>query len=307
MNSSLTVINNHYILAEEPKYPGIHGPSVEEFSSTVSKVSKQYEIISPHDLQSLNPFNSRYCLFTFDDGLLCQYEPLESIFRQFSFIPFYFISTLPLISSRPLDLHVLHKIRSLIPPIDFYLIFQEYVSRNLPFHPALTSYHSLAATHYRYDTYPTNLCKYFFNYIMTSLQRDEFVQYLVGFVDLDLTLFYRNTYFTEFDIQKLDAQYSCIGSHSHQHIPLGNLPNISCKHELQTSKDILESCIKRPVNSISYPSGNSNAVNSSVFELARSVGYQTGFTMHRSSNSVETNLQMSRYDYNDAALYLSSL
>lgn len=66
------------------------------------------------------------------------------------------------------------------------------------------------------------------------------------------------------------------GSHGHRHLRLSSLNNIELETELKQSKEQLEEIIKKPVDTMSFPFGKTNA---EVLAAATKAGYRFSFTM----------------------------
>ncbi len=69
-----------------------------------------------------------------------------------------------------------------------------------------------------------------------------------------------------------------IGSHAHDHVPLGTLDDRALRRELALSRTILEAALKRPVRTVAYPYGWPGAVDERAYRLAAAAGYRAGFT-----------------------------
>ena len=76
-----------------------------------------------------------------------------------------------------------------------------------------------------------------------------------------------------------------IGSHTHSHRVLSTLNPTAQKLELSLSKKILEERLGAPVHSIAYPVGGYEHFNVETMELAKSCGYQLGFSFLTGHNS----------------------
>ena len=78
------------------------------------------------------------------------------------------------------------------------------------------------------------------------------------------------------EIRELVALGVEFGSHSHNHVDLTGCDSSRLRYELLTSKEVLEEVTYTGITSISYPFGR---INSKVANMAKEMGYQTGFTM----------------------------
>ncbi|MBD3233453.1 MAG: polysaccharide deacetylase family protein [candidate division Zixibacteria bacterium] len=81
-------------------------------------------------------------------------------------------------------------------------------------------------------------------------------------------------------IMELNKSGFLIGSHSHSHRNLTNLPESEMKRELTESKKILEDVCQSQVDSICYPYGRYNL---KIIETALECGYKYGYTFFKKS------------------------
>ena len=78
-------------------------------------------------------------------------------------------------------------------------------------------------------------------------------------------------------IHELAGAGMSIGSHTHQHVELAQLPESEQRDELERSKRILEADLNREVASIAYPYGWAGAVDGVTEQLAKDAGYKVAF------------------------------
>lgn len=68
-----------------------------------------------------------------------------------------------------------------------------------------------------------------------------------------------------------------IGSHTHSHVELAQLPESEQRDELERSKRILEADLNRAITSIAYPYGWPGAVDAATEQHAKEAGYKVAF------------------------------
>ena len=152
---------------------------------------------------------------------------------------------------------------------------------------------------YRYDALETAKIKYCFNYIFSQKQKEQF---FTQFMSKNMTEsdFVDEWYVSEAELAEMDNMFECLASHAKSHTPLRTLGADQCFDELLTSKIFLENLVGREVFSISYPSGNLEAVSKREASMASKAGYKFGFTMERQINrSVHDPHLLARIDCND--------
>lgn len=79
-------------------------------------------------------------------------------------------------------------------------------------------------------------------------------------------------------IKEMSNSIISIGSHTVSHPVLTKLNSKELEYELSESKRILEEKLGCPVNSISYPNGNSDSFNDDVISKLKEIGYKVAFT-----------------------------
>lgn len=87
---------------------------------------------------------------------------------------------------------------------------------------------------------------------------------------------------TTADLQRIDVRTFHVGSHSHTHCFLNELPDDRIRNELQSSKLRLEDILGRPVDTLSIPNG---AIDNRVRRIALEVGYGLIFTSSTHRNT----------------------
>jgi hypothetical protein len=109
-------------------------------------------------------------------------------------------------------------------------------------------------------------------------------------------------YFDKEMLQVLNDQ-DALGSHSHNHVPLGNISSEELQKELKKSQDFFSQKFGKPAISISYPYGSLEA-SSAISEQVNAHNFKLGFTMERAMNNSleEDSLMLSRFDCNDMPL-----
>lgn len=90
-----------------------------------------------------------------------------------------------------------------------------------------------------------------------------------------------------------DEDLFTVGSHTHTHPFLSHLSSIQIETELKKSKQIIEEWVGKEIYTISYPHGS---YNDEVINIAKKVGYRSGFTSENKLNHFSTSLyKLGRY------------
>jgi peptidoglycan/xylan/chitin deacetylase (PgdA/CDA1 family) len=295
----LIVSNYHYIREDfTAKHPSIFGLTPKQFRLQMEELSKAGSFISQKDLLEFRykKFDKNYILITFDDGLKEQYELAKPILDAMG-IPFiFFINTANFDEQKVSLVHKIHLLRSRLSSAE---ILRELSKISLL---ELTPREkALAVFHYNYDEEQTALLKYLLNFKMSLPQQQEFInplfEQLFGESSLNSEL-----YFDEEMLQVLNDQ-DALGSHSHNHVPLGNISSEELQKELKHTQDFFSQKFGKPAMSLSYPYGSLEA-SSEIQEQVSTHGFKLGFTMERAMNNSleEDSLMLSRFDCNDMPL-----
>jgi peptidoglycan/xylan/chitin deacetylase (PgdA/CDA1 family) len=299
----ISIINHHYIREDfNSKYPSIFGISPKLFEKKLKLYSNNYSILDQTDLVNiLNgevKNNNKSVLITFDDGLKEQFELAFPILEKYNRKAVFFINTLSLLEPRVLTVHKIHIVRSLIHPshiIEEFRNFSNALKISFDFEEVQTK----ATMHYKYDNKESGFLKYVLNFILSEIEKETFINNLFFEVcKLNEEHIWSILYMNREQILKL-GKLNMIGSHSHDHLPLGQLKKEDQITNVRMSKQILENLIDKPILGFSYPYGNIEAVKG-VAEILKSEGYSYGVTTERALNGEPFNrYTLARLDNND--------
>jgi peptidoglycan/xylan/chitin deacetylase (PgdA/CDA1 family) len=99
------------------------------------------------------------------------------------------------------------------------------------------------------------------------------------------------------------ANAGLLGTHGHDHVPLGSLAAQSSEHHITRSVDLIRGWTGRSPVSLSYPYGSIEACCSSAAAAALACGITFAFTMERAQNALDDLMRnplcLARFDCND--------
>ncbi len=295
----LIVSNYHYIREDfTAKHPSIFGLTPKQFRLQMEELSKAGNFISQKALVDFRDkkFDKNYILITFDDGLKEQYEIAKPILDAMG-IPFiFFINTANFAERKVSLVHKIHLVRSRLSSEEILMELSKISLFELS-----PREKALAVFHYNYDEEQTALLKYLLNFKMSLPQQQDFINPLFKQLFEEESL-NSELYFDERMLQVLDKQ-DALGSHSHNHVPLGQISSKELQKELKQSQDFFRQKFGKPAISISYPYGSLEA-STAISEQVSGHGFELGFTMERAMNNSleEDSLLLSRFDCNDMPL-----
>lgn len=299
----LLIVNFHYIRDNfDYPYPAIFGKTPNQFRDQLEKLALIGNFVSTSDIlasiQKGEELPQRSIMVTFDDGLKEQLEFAQPILNEMGIPACFFINTKTLDQKELMNVHLIHLVRSLLAPeIILKEILQDVHYKALS-DSEKTMHRSLGVTHYRYDKEENAFLKYILNFVLKpttilSIFRRLFLENL----GLDMEKIHQKLYLNDEEIQRLNQIHE-IGSHSHDHLPLGNLEDKEARRLIELSRNKLLSLGIIP-RAFSYPYGSKEAIGNSYQWLSQ-FGFNFALTMERGINiDFKNPLLLKRCDNND--------
>lgn len=298
----LLAVNHHYFRDFGPGR-GIYPTSPTQMEANVRALrdggwalGAQSDVIRFCDAN--DSVSEKLCVITFDDGLKEQMRCLRVLESQGADAVF-FVSTAPMVTGRVLDVHKMHMIRAeltdeqLVPRLRHFG-FDSYVFDR-----------DVLALQYRYDGEISQQVKYFLNFVMDLEQRDRWVTDLFQELFADEKTVSAALYMDADDWRAL-ARKGCLATHGHHHLPLATLLPEAIAADIAMSLQVIREQTGYDVRGIGYPFGGKTAVSESVFNAAKALGLDYGFTMQRGVNPAPSNpMALNRIDVNDLSQYCS--
>jgi peptidoglycan/xylan/chitin deacetylase (PgdA/CDA1 family) len=299
----LLAVNFHYIRENfDAPYPAIFGITPSQFRSQLELLAKLGTFVSASDIANQiekdEIFQKKSIVITFDDGLQEQFDLAKPILDEMGIPAIYFINTKTLSEKILLNVHRIHLVRSLLSP-DTILenLIKSSVFKSLR-KDKRNKIQELGSRHYIYDSYQNAYLKYLLNFVFLPEEVDrEFTFLLREICNVDEIIEHKKLYMSLEAINSL-AKSDSIGSHAHDHIPLGTLPKEKINFQIHRSREILNE-LQITSKAFSYPYGSKEAVGIAP-QLLKEHGFTFAFTMERGLNLRNYNsLKLKRYDNND--------
>jgi len=295
----LTVSNYHYIRENfATKYPSIFGVTPSMFKRQLLLLKDKADFVSGMDLitngdEILNSKNNYYFI-TFDDGLKEQFQFALPILDELQIPSVLFANSRNHEDKKVSTVHKIHLLRSIIAPSDFLKLLAN-PNNNIAIS---NSDYVKAKNTYVYDDQESALLKYWLNFKMNFSDQEEIIKAIFdNYFDENEVL--EALYMSENQIVQLGDK-GFLGSHTHNHYPIGLLSENEIEFELENSKVFLKKLTNTPIDLVAYPYGTPDSCTTQVAEIAKKVGYKYGFTTTRGVNTIENNpLLLNRYDCND--------
>ncbi|MGB7843729.1 MAG: polysaccharide deacetylase family protein [Salinimicrobium sp.] len=295
----LIVSNYHYIREDfTAKHPSIFGVTPRQFREQLEELAKHGSFISQEELikHRGKPFEKNRILITFDDGLREQYELAKPILDKMGIPAVFFINTSNFEEQKVSLVHKIHLLRSRLSSED---ILQEL--KKLQKESLSEKDKQEAISHYNYDEEQTALLKYLLNFKLSLPEQEKFISPLFDEMFEEKKVA-SELYFDRHMLQELHDN-KLLGSHSHRHLPLGQLSEDLLRKELKNTQDFFLNNFGKISETISYPYGSYQACRG-ISEEVEKAGFKLGFTMERAANKSlkYDSLLLSRFDCNDLPL-----
>tara|TARA_Y100000310_G_C20691851_1_gene822810 strand:+ start:676 stop:1593 length:918 start_codon:yes stop_codon:yes gene_type:complete len=290
----LLVVNYHYIREEIPK-SGIYPITPAFFTKQIDKIaSNGYKFITLQDVilavQDIIILPSKSCLITFDDGLRESYEVGLPVLNRKGIQAAFFVISDTLKSKELIDVHKLHILRSRVNDQDIL----EKIKDQVNFDDLDTD---AVLDQYPFDNLLAAEVKYMLNFKRKDLIDPVFNSFCGDEAKLAEELYLTRQQATALGYQK------CLGTHSTNHCPLSMLNDEELEANVRGSMEDIEEYLGARVNAISYPYGESTAVDNRVEKICKDLGLIVGFSMFRKVNTDNDilchPLMINRFDTND--------
>lgn len=294
----LTAINYHYIREKfDSKYPSIFGVTPTAFKKQLLLMRNKGEFLHPNDIvtdfDNILRSKSNYLLVTFDDGLKEQINFGASILNEINIPAIFFVNSLNFDEKKVSTVHKIHLLRSVIDPE----VLLKKVNEGFTIDFSDQDKNKAQAI-YRYDDKLSAELKYILNFKLSFKQQELIVKNLFN-IYFDETNVLEELYMNHQNLIDL-GEKKYLGSHTHNHYPLGLTDSGTIKFELEYSKSYLENLTHSEINIVSYPYGTDETCTNEVSNIAKDCGYKLGFTTKRGNNTGdENNLLLKRFDCND--------
>jgi len=296
----LIAANFHYIRPSfDAPYPSIFGVTPAQFEAQLETLGRLGEFVSAEQIRAAvrgaRPLPERALCITFDDGLQEQYEHAWPVLRRLGIPAIFFVSTAGIAERRVLGVHKTHLVRAHAAPAKLWQMMRQQLTE-VEF--ALDE--ATARAQYQYDPLETARLKYLLNFVLTPATRDQLIE--ACFSELfpaQEAAISEQLYLTPAQIREF-AAHGCLGSHAHDHLPLGLLPIDEVEAQLRRSLDCLESWSGSRPAALTYPYGSREASTRAVGECAARLGFEFGFTIEAAGNvQLHPALWLARCDCND--------
>jgi peptidoglycan/xylan/chitin deacetylase (PgdA/CDA1 family) len=304
----LTIIMYHYVRdLPNTRYPRIKGLLTSDFEGQLDYLNRYYTVCNLQQLtEAVNGYAElppNACLLTFDDGFKDHYETVMPRLVARNLQGSFFVTALPLLEHRVLDVHKIHFI--LASTLNQEILVHEILGivrafrSNYEIADDDTLYHTLAISN-RYD--PPEVCfvKRALQYGLPEPVRVEVVHTLFErHVTRDEATFSQELYLNLEDLQIMAQAGMDIGGHGYSHQHLGKMPANKQSQEIERTLDFLTAIYKKPVSSwaMCYPNGS---YNEDTLLLLQNVGCTLGLTTQVGIvHDLSKPLELNRLDTND--------
>ncbi len=307
LNDKHIIVTYHYVRDPDPKFPGIHPCSPEEFERQISFLKENFKIVTiPDVFRAAKETDSlKMCAITFDDGLKDNYENAVPVLRKYRVIASFF----PITSTFSGTFPATHKIHILLSRLKLDELIDLYNSYMQNFFPDIAPQYyipkdkRLTTTRKVWDDVLTANFKEMMNMLPLET-RNNFLTYVFSELKLDEKGLVDDFFMSPHQIKELADNGFYIGSHGHTHDAFDSLSATDVVRETMESKRILTDITKKPVTLLSYPQGGSRGV---VVLYLRQGGFTHAVTTEkRGINNKDSEFSIPRYDTNNIRDFLNN-
>ncbi len=301
----LIAVNFHYVRPTfDAPYPGIHGITPQQFERQLKLLAGAGTFASATDIRAAvrgeRPLAERAFVVTFDDGLREQVEHAAPVLLRLGIPAIYFVNTRPIETATVSPVHKIHLLRANVAPIEFnQRLARAAAQRGIEL--ADDEACQRGVEHYKYDEPEAARLKYLLNFVLEADDRDLLMDVLFDevFGQREAAIS-RELYMSREQIVDLSRDGS-IGTHAHEHQPLGLLADEEAERQIADSAALLETWTGSRPFALSYPYGSREASTPAVAQAAARQGIDFAFTMERGGNpDLRGPLHLARIDNNDA-------
>ena len=297
LNDKHHIINYHYVEDPREDFRAAHPCPVAEFERQVKYMSAHGRIVSVAEIATAARQNGGEKLFaiTFDDGLKDQYENALPILKKYNATAAFFPITKTVEKLMP-QTHKMHMLLSRFPVEELINEVNNAMRRaHMPYEPIPKDRRITEKRKLRDDVLTANF-KEMLNVVSAS-EQESILNALFEKLELNEKELSGDFFMTSEQVKELSDSGFEIGCHSHNHYALDLQPRDIVAKELRTSKNHLESVLKKPLTTISYPHGGANEM---VCDVARAQGFSYGITIElRPVTANDDPMLLPRYDTND--------
>ena len=285
----LIAVNFHYIRSSfDYPYPGIHGITPRQLEDQLSLLGTAGVFVSADQIRDAirgcGSLPERALVVTFDDGLREQYETAWPVLQRMGIPAIFFVNTAPIIHTTISSVHKIHMIRaSRAPEQVAELLHRKARSLGIPIDSQIDD--AKVLSQYKYDKLETARLKYLLNFILSPADRDRIMEACFQEVFPDSEARISKELYMDVPQVKALAASACIGTHSHEHLPLGVLPREIAQDQIELAATYLKQWTGEAPFVLSYPYGSIEACTREAGAIARESGIEFAFTLERAANA----------------------
>lgn len=285
------IITFHYV-RDNSKYYCL---TTKDMDFLLDWLGKGYEFTTLHEMKKSLADNSNrkklQCCLTFDDGLQDHYYNVFPVLKRRQIPAHFFISTLPYIENRAVDIHLIHVLQFDLGVEKFGMALQKkYLEKGIqidiygkPLGAKYSKWASLPLSNIK------NSLKMLENTQRTGLLHEMFEEHFGNPDD-----FRKGLYLTNEQISEMESGGMFFGNHGHTHSFLKEMSDEEQALDIRTAHTYLQELLTRKPDTISYPFGS---YNEKSIEICKALNYKAGLTVLRGDNTAETPaLELKRMD-----------
>ncbi len=286
--SALHVVMYHYVRdLPRTRFPRLKAMLARDFREQVTALSGTYEMCGLD--AAIDYLEGRYqpkrplCLLTFDDGVKDHYYEATAELASRKIPGLFFLITDCVENRRVAPVHMNH---FLTASLDFAAYRAEFLERVGPAAAALSRVDiPVARRTYVWDDEQAAIFKYFFNFLLEPVVRDEAI---AGMFERHVgpeREFADSLYVSWDEARQMQNEGMILGGHTHRHRPCSSLTEAELTEDLSLCRRLLDANLApQPLWPFSYPYGKADSYTpQTVAELQR-LGFHCSFSTEPGSN-----------------------
>jgi peptidoglycan/xylan/chitin deacetylase (PgdA/CDA1 family) len=297
-------VNYHYVRpAFDYAYQGIIGVTPGQLKTQLEMLGELGEFVGARQVRDAvrgaDKLPDRAILATFDDGLREQHAHALPVLRALGVPALFFVNTWPILNQRVLTVHKIQLLRSHVAPREFVGLLAR-VALEQQVELAMPVGCNEPGLQYRYDAPEDARLKYMLNFTLSPPARERVIDscFEEVFPGQEAAIS-RDLYMDTRQVHEL-SRLAVVGSHAHQHQPLGLLRQRAAREEIELAVGYLEEWTGARPYAMSYPYGSRKSCPRRVCEWAAEAGIEFAFTMERAGNAdLNRPLHLARFGCND--------
>tara|TARA_B100001250_G_scaffold149451_1_gene128052 strand:- start:50310 stop:51248 length:939 start_codon:yes stop_codon:yes gene_type:complete len=243
----MKAIMYHYVRPFNKEYPFLKNLDLYDFKKQLDYFEKKYGIINREeflfyfkngDVKNIK----KGIVLTFDDGLSCHYDYVFPELKKRNLWGIFYVSTLPLVKKKLLDVHRTHVILGKNNSKEVYNYLKKIITEDMFDKEKFEEFKKFTYSNQINDNYSL-LVKRITNYYLSHKHREKILDKLVKKFIKGKEEIIKNYYLNNSQIKEMHEDGMTIGSHTVNHQVMSRLKYLDQKYEIEESFNQIKNII----------------------------------------------------------------